>query len=151
MIKDETRRGRPRKDENWSHELLSERSERYFSKCDSRVKEVLTKEGIVQMANPAPYSIEGLCCYLDVSRDTFTDWLKMPDDIGDAARRAYLQILANQVESGIDGKSAALTQFILKNTAPQYYQDKSETQVGMDQSLSELFGGLGWKGKNLNN
>lgn len=150
MIRDETRRGRPRKHENWTPELFEERAERYFRRCDGRTKEVASADGVVEVADPAPYSVEGLCCYLGVSRETLEDWSGMPDDLGEACRAALLQVTANQVEGGLDGRqTASVVQFVLKNTDPRHYRDRQETEVAIGREAAGLFEALGWSRKSL--
>ena len=150
MIRDETRRGRPRKLENWTPELFDERAERYFRRCDKRTREVASADGVVEVADPAPYTIEGLCCYLGVSREALMGWAAMPDDLGEACRDALLQVMANQVEGGLDGKqTASVVQFVLKNTAPQHYRDRQETEVAIGREAAGLFEALGWSRKSL--
>lgn len=150
MIRDTEKRGRPRTKKEWTAELIYERAERYFKKCDGRMKETLTKDGVVPVANPEPYTIEGLCCFLDISRQKFDEWRSMPDDIGEAARSVMQQIVANIVAGGLDGsQSASLAQFVLKNALPEFYQDKNETEVSVSDDTAELFGVIKWREKNL--
>ena len=72
-----TKRGRPRLAKNWTAVLLAERSREYFDKCDARTKLACDKEGnLYDVPNPEPYSIEGLCVYLDITRREFDGWRK---------------------------------------------------------------------------
>ena len=134
------RRGRPRLLENWTAELLHERARGYFNKCDSRTKTEVTKDGVVVVPHPAPYSIEGLCVFLGILRHEFSQWRKRSDDLGRAANLVHQQIMANRVEGALDGnQNSSFAQFMLKNNAPEDYRDKVEVENTISQEAAGIF------------
>lgn len=133
------RRGRPRKAESWNAQLLQERSREYFDKCDGRTKVVQSKEGPVEVPWPEPYSIEGLCVYLDVPRWQFQKWRKQTDTLGKKAEMVHLRVMANRVCGALDGtQNSTFAQFMLKNNDAENYKEKVE----VESSVSEQVAGL---------
>ncbi len=122
--------GRPRKFDTWTAELLNERAREYFDKCDARTKTVVTKDGdLVDIPRPAPYSIEGLCVYLDITRHEFNAWRKQDTPLGQRAEKIHLKIAANRVEGALDGsQNSSFAQFMLKNNNPEDYRDRVEVE-----------------------
>lgn len=141
MVEKATRRGRPRKMESWSAALLADRAGRYFAKCDARTKRVPVKGmGLVVVEDPAPYSIEGLCDYLDITRDRFYAWRKKEDDLGDRARKIHNRITANRIEGALDGRqNSSFAQFLLKNNNPEDYREKVEVENSVSERTASLF------------
>lgn len=134
------RRGRPRKAENWTPSLLLARANEYFGKCDSRVKMTVTKEGLVPEPNPEPYSIEGLCVYLDITRDAFLQWRKKSDELGRRAEKIHQRIMANRVTGALDGtQNSSFAQFMLKNNAPESYREKVEVETDISERSAKMF------------
>ena len=135
--------GRPRKSESWTAALLNERAREYFDKCDSRTKTVVTKEGdVVDVPHPAPYSIEGLCVYLDVTRYEFDAWRKRDDDLGRRAEKIHLKITANRVTGALDGtQNSSFAQFMLKNNNPDAYRDRVEVENSVDDRVAGILEG----------
>jgi len=133
------RRGRPRSDGAWTAAKFNQRSREYFEKCDSRVRVAAVKDGIINVPAPAPYSIEGLCVYLDISRATFRQWRKLDNALGRAVNRAHLIITANRVEGALDGnQNASFAQFLLKNNDPEDYRDRIEVEGSVDPQTQSL-------------
>ena len=140
MDKEKKKSGRPRKAENWTAELLLERSSRYFAKCDSRRKPVLTKEGIDYIPDPEPYSIEGLCDYLDIARHEFYYWRKKDDALGLRAQKIHNKITANRITGALDGRqNASFAQFLLKNNNPEDYKEKVEVENTVSERAVSMF------------
>ena len=135
--------GRPRKCTSWTAELLNERAREYFDKCDARTKTVVTKDGdLVDVPNPAPYSIEGLCDYLDVTRSQFAAWRKKDDKLGIRAQKIHNKIAANRVEGALDGsQNASFAQFMLKNNNPEDYRDRVEVENTVDDRVAGILEG----------
>lgn len=134
------KRGRPRKTENWSAKLLQERAREYFDKCDSRTRAVMTKEGVEHEPWPEPYSIEGLCVYLDVTRGEFLRWRKREDELGRRAEKIHLTIAANRVTGALDGtQNSSFAQFMLKNNNPEAYRDKVEVETDISERSARMF------------
>ena len=132
--------GRPRKVETWTAEALAEAADKYFAKCDSRTKEVVTKEGVEVISNPAPYSIEGFCCFISVLRNEFYRWRKLEDDLGRQAELIHQMITANRMEGALDGtQNPAFAQFLLKNNNSEHYRDKIEVENSLAQETAGMF------------
>lgn len=140
MEGEKKRRGRPRLLENWTAELLYERSRGYFEKCDSRTKVEVTRDGAVVVPHPTPYSIEGLCVFLGILRREFDGWRKRSDDLGRAANLVHQQVMANRVEGALDGnQNSSFAQFMLKNNAPEDYRDKVEVENSISSESAGIF------------
>ena len=139
-MEDKKRPGRPRKDDHWSAEILLERSNRYFQKCDSRTKPVVTKDGVEYIPNPIPYSIEGLCDYLDITRRTFYNWRQRDDDLGLRAQKIHNKVTANRITGALDGtQNHAFAQFLLKNNNPEDYKEKIEVENSVAAEAVSMF------------
>ena len=133
--------GRPRKYENFTAELLNERANAYFRKCDSRTKIKVTKDGeVVQIPDPMPYSIEGLCSYLDILRSEFAAWRKQDSDLGRRANLIHQTITADRVTGALEGRqNSAFAQFMLKNNNPEEYRDKVDVEHSASSELASIF------------
>ena len=133
--------GRPRLAKNWTPELLNERAREYFDKCDARTRTEYDKEGCPYQAEaPEPYSIEGLCVYLDITRNDFAAWRKRNDALGERANKIHLKIMANRITGALDGKQhPSFAQFMLKNNAPEDYRDKVEVENTIDERAQKIF------------
>lgn len=131
--------GRPRLAENWTAELLNERAREYFDKCDSRRREEVVKGEIVEIASPEPYSIEGLCVYLDITRHEFEAWRKQSSPLGERAERIHLRITANRIAGALDGsQNSAFAQFMLKNNNAAEYRDRVEVESSVGSEVVGL-------------
>ena len=138
--KNQKKLGRPRKSDVWTAALLSERADRYFAKCDDRTREVMTKDGPVEMSRPEPYSIEGLCVYLDITRRQFDTWRHEDTEIGRRAQKLHLRIAANRVTGALDGtQNASFAQFMLKNNNPEDYREKVEVENTVSAEAAAMF------------
>ena len=137
--KSEKKLGRPRKLENWTPELLRERADRYFSKCDDHTKPAATKDGLIWIPDPIPYSIEGLCDYLAILRHEFYSWRKRKDDLGRTAELLHQKITANRIEGALMGKqNGSFAQFMLKNNNPEDYREKVEVQSTVSEEVQSI-------------
>lgn len=142
--------GRPRKVPNYTAEALAEAAEKYFKKCDSRTKVVMTKEGPERIPNPAPYSIEGFCTFISVLRDEFNSWRKHDDDLGRAAALIHQAITANRMEGALDGtQNPAFAQFLLKNNNSEHYKDKIELENPVAAEALSMFSEWSKKWKSM--
>jgi hypothetical protein len=152
MEQKKKRMGRPRLAKNWTPELLAERSREYFDKCDSRTRTRYDKEGNSYDEEwPEPYSIEGLCVYLDITRYEFDAWRKRPDELGKRAEKIHLRITANRITGALDGKqNASFAQFMLKNNASEHYKDKVEVENTVSEKAANMFNEWSAKWKSLN-
>lgn len=135
------KRGRPRLAKNWTAELLAERSREYFEKCDRRTKTKYDKDGNpYQVEAPEPYSIEGLCVYLDITRNEFAAWRKRGDALGERAEKIHLKITANRITGALDGdQNPAFAQFMLKNNVPEDYKEKVEVENTVSERAASMF------------
>ena len=107
-------------------EEMEESINNYFSECDNNTVEVYSKkqQEIVEMKMPIPYTIEGLCSVLDVTRKTLLNY-ENKDEFLHTIKKAKKDILRNQVEAGLIGTANnAMTMFLLKNNHD--YVDKKE-------------------------
>ena len=134
------KRGRPRKLETWTSQLLADKAAEYFKKCNSRTKEVATKDGIAFITDPEPYSVEGLCSYCQILRSEFYSWRKRDDDLGRRANLIHQTITANRISGALDGsQNSAFAQFMLKNNNSEDYRDKVEVDHGVSGELVSIF------------
>ena len=133
--------GRPRKIGNWTAALLNERAREYFSKCDARTKLVPVKDGgLVEVPNPAPYTIEGLCDYLDITRRQFAAWRKKDDALGIRAQKIHNKITDNRVTGALDGsQNSSFAMFMLKNNNPEDYKEKVEVENTVSEQAASMF------------
>ena len=132
--------GRPRKPTNWTAETLAAAAEKYFKKCDGRIKQVLTRDGIETLPNPAPYSIEGFCSFIGVLRKDFSSWRKREDDLAYQSELIHQMITANRMEGALDGtQHASFAQFLLKNNNPEDYREKIEVENTVAAETMSMF------------
>ena len=133
--------GRPRNSDSWTAALLNERAREYFDKCDSRTKVEYVKDvGAIDLPNPAPYTIEGLCDYLDITRHQFRGWMKKDDALGLRAQKIHNRIVANRVTGALDGtQNSSFAMFMLKNNAPEDYKDKVEVENTISEQAASMF------------
>lgn len=141
MNKDRKKIGRPRKAENWTASLLNERAREYFDRCESRTKLVpVPKVGTVSVPDPAPYSIEGLCDYLDITRHEFYAWRQKDDALGIRAKKIHNKITANRITGALDGRqNASFAQFLLKNNNSDDYREKVEVENTVSEQAAAMF------------
>ena len=134
--------GRPRNSDSWTAALLTERAREYFDKCDARTKLVVGKDGPVEVPHPAPYSIEGLCDYLDITRGQFYAWRKKSDALGVRAEKIHNKITANRVTGALDGtQNSSFAQFLLKNNNSEDYKEKVEVENAVSEQVAGILEG----------
>lgn len=123
------KRGRPRKKESWTAPLLWSRAREYFAKCDNRTKEVVSADGVVQMANPAPYTVQGLCNHLKIGCKTFYYWRTGKSALAEQAQLIHQMITDNRITGALDGvQSSSFAKFLLINDNKEEYRDKVEIE-----------------------
>jgi len=110
--------GRPKKFETVQE--LQALIEEYFTWCDGRIEQVLTKDGeLIDNHNPRPYTVEGLAVYLDMDRHTLHHA---------TIKKAKPRVLQNLQERALDGKNnAAVTIFNLQNNFMFRERDYDDT------------------------
>jgi hypothetical protein len=130
-------------------EDLQEDIDSYFEECDSHTREMFVKSmgEVVEMPWPKPYTIEGLCEYLDCDRKTLLNYGKQEgyEEFFHAIKRAKNKIQRDKVERGLSGQSnSSVTIFDLKNN--HGYTDSSEIDLKSSdgsmsppQNLKELY------------
>ncbi len=119
--------GRPRK--FTSPEDMQSAIDGYFQKCDNRVKEVYikSKQEIIEIKSPIPYTIEGLCSALGIERQTLLNYEKEKgyEDFFDTVKSAKQKVQQNTVERALEGdNNSAVSIFVMKNNFG--YSDKQE-------------------------
>ena len=140
MRQSEKKRGRPKKVENFSAADLHDKAKAYFTLCDNRRKEVLTAKGdVVSVADPRPYSIEGLCCYMNILRRDFDRWCKLDNSLGRAALMVRQMITADRIDGAACGRqNPSFAQFMLKNNASENYKDKVEIENSVTSETADM-------------
>ena len=120
--------GKPKKFK--SPKDLQQRLEEYFLACDNCTVEKYRAGKVINVIEPSPYTIEGVCGVLDCDRKTLLNYEKNPKykeyfHILDCAKR---RIRENWVKYGISGKyNSNFTKFILYNNSD--YVETSETDI----------------------
>ncbi len=118
---------RPRKIKTASD--LRERAERYFAVCDSHEEERFFESGPKTVKAPLPYTVEGLCNALKITRRDWNNYCHREDALGVAAQMTAQRISENRVVGGLTGKqNANLVKFLLSNNDPDNYQEKQEVK-----------------------
>lgn len=131
--------GRPRKEDSWTVEHLEAEAGKYFKRCDSHTKIVPSKDGPIEIPDPIPYTIEGLCNYLGILRQTFFNWRKSDGPLSFAANFLHQKITADRVEGALMGRqNGPFAQFLLKNTNPDEYRDKVELESNVAEDVKSI-------------
>ena len=137
----------------WSADVLQDRAAKYFEKCDSRVKTDVDKDGnVLTVPDPRPYTIEGLCCYLKVTRRTFLKWIKEGGELGERAELIREEIIANRVEGALEGRlNAGFARFTLFNQDPENFKEKVNVENSFSPEASAVLQSWmhGWERKTL--
>ena len=141
--------GRPRKETNWTAEILRARANEYFLACDRRTEPRLLKTGEVAFApSPRPYTVEGLCADLEIPCETFATWRVGGGRLGETAELIFQRIVANRVEGALSGKqNGSVATFLLKNMNPKNYRDRVELEANLSDDAKDLIEGWmdAWK------
>lgn len=142
-LKEVKRLGRPREKNTWTSELLNDRAREYFNKCDNRVRKVVRGNEVIEVSDPAPYVIHGLCNYLDISTPTFYRWRLgegCSESVRDKAISLHQRITDNRISGALDGRqNSAFAKFLLTNDNADEYRDKVEIETGMSEEVRSLF------------
>lgn len=89
-------------------EEMQKKIDEYFEKCDNNTKTIFTKEGLtVEVKNPKPYTIEGLCMVLGCTRPTLLNYEKKEgyEPYFNTIKDAKMKVQLNKVERGLMGES----------------------------------------------
>lgn len=136
--------GRPRKIKTAAE--FKESAVKYFKKCDSHMETRYTEDGEPYEVNdPLPYTVEGLCNAIGVSRFVLSSWEKQKNAFGEAVVMVKQRITENRVVGGLRGRqNAGLVKFLLTNNDAANYRDKQEIEhtghVQLEGLLAELDG-----------
>lgn len=101
--------------------------EEYFDFCDNRIQQVYSKkaDGVIEVINPAPYTMSGLAYYLHMDRDSLLRYSKKAEFYGTV--KAARDRVALDVENRLmEGGNAAGAIFNLKNNFN--WKDKTEVE-----------------------
>lgn len=125
--------GKPKKWE--TVEGLEDDIQSYFDECNANTREMFVKSmgELVEVPWPKPYTIEGLCEYLECDRKTLINYSKEDgyEEYFHAIKKAKNKIQRDKVERGLSGQSnSSVTIFDLKNN--HGYRDSSELDVTTD-------------------
>lgn len=87
----------------------------YFSWCDNRIQQVYSpkSESVIEVINPAPYTMSGLASHLGVDRDTILNYGKT--DLFFGTIKAAREKVHADVETRLMEKNATGAIFNLKN------------------------------------
>lgn len=104
----------------------------YFQSCDNKTRKVYVKsqQEIQEIVDPIPYSIEGLCNVLDITRQTLLNYENEfgYEEFFDIVKKAKSKVLQNLVERGLYGDApTAFSIFLMKNNYG--YTDKTEQEI----------------------
>lgn len=106
---------------------LEDAIEEYFDFCDNRIQQVYDKKSgeVIEIINPAPYTMSGLAYYLHVDRDTILNYSKKTKFFGTI--KAARDRVALDVENRLmEGGNAVGAIFNLKNNFG--WRDKREEE-----------------------
>lgn len=101
--------------------------EEYFDWCDNRVQQVYSKksDGVIEVNNPAPYTITGLARRIGMTRETLLRYQEK-DTFSDTIKEAKLRV-QEDVENRLMETAPTGAIFNLKNNFG--YVDRQETDL----------------------
>lgn len=99
----------------------------YFDYCNNRIQQVYSpkQDDVIEVLDPAPYGVEGLAAFLDITRKTLSEYEKL-QQFRNTIKKAKQKIAAD-VESRLMGKNPTGAIFNLKNNFG--WSDKTETDI----------------------
>ena len=131
------KRGRPR--DYKSVDDMSKKIDEYFMECDKRMVDVVSKLGtVVKVNKQRPYTISGLCLYLDLSRKVLLEYQNREDreEFRNTITRAKMKIENDVSEGALDGRyDGRVAQFNLKNNFSDTWRDKKEIDVAASVTI----------------
>jgi len=117
---------------------LIKKIEEYFAKCDENTRVRYDKDGEpYQIDAPIPYSIEGICNVLGLTRQSWheTYKVKFPDTFAWASERVTQQ----RIEGAMMGDfNPIFAKFLLLNNDSVNYREKQEIEHSADKGLLGL-------------
>lgn len=116
-------------------EELEKKINEYFDYCDNRVQQVYSpkSDGVIEVINPAPYTMSGLASHLGVDRKTLLNYSKN-DEYFPTIKAAREKVHAD-VETRLMEKNATGAIFNLKNN----FDWKDQTQQDINHSGNVSF------------
>lgn len=118
--------GRPRSFNN-PDEMLNKIYE-FLEKQTNRTAEVAVKDGVREVAYPAPITIEGFCAFAGITKTTFYDYARRPKF--KAIAQQFKQIVESYfVEQCVEGKPGNKADFVLKNAFGDEWKDKKDVEL----------------------
>jgi len=122
--------GKPRKFK--TKDLLLDKINKYFAYCDRNTENKIDKEGVFKkVSRPIPYTIIGMCDFLEIHRDTFNEWIRHDKTYGytDILKKARQKIEKNTLEGAMMGRwKESFSMFILKTHYG--YKDNHNINIG---------------------
>lgn len=111
-------------------EELQAAIDEYFAWCDNRVQKVYSakNDGVVEIYDPAPYTMSGLGRRIGLSRQALSEYKKR-DDYGDAVVEARNRV-HEDVETRLMEKNAVGAKFNLINNFG--WKEKTENEQKID-------------------
>ena len=122
---------RPKGTQKLSKEQFEDLSTRYFNDC---------------LSNQKKPNIAGLCVFLDISRDTFYEYVK---HYPDTTKRIYNKIETEWVQR-LDDMGATGAIFYLKNAFRELYKDRHEQDITSGGKPLPLFDYVSTRNNNSN-
>jgi len=117
--------GRPLK---YTKEAFDKKVDEYFKMCDN------TTIGIGDKITSKPYTITGLCLYLDISRETFNNYEAIPEFL-DTIKKAKNKIENYVEEMSLNGLlNPTVSIFNLKNNFG--WKDKTEIDSNVNANIN---------------
>jgi len=113
---------------------LYKKIEDYFNHCKEETANNFAN-GVKMIKAP---SISGMCIFLNISRQTFYNYLKKPEyaNIQGVIQNAILQLEDFYVSMGFSGSKFA--EFMLRNTFSEHYQEKQVVEHKDTQSMPSV-------------
>jgi len=144
MTKEKNKGGRPLKFKNPAE--LEDKIKEYFDRCDEWKMVTKIQNGVkLSMNTPFPYTVEGLCVYLDIDRKTLLayqwerEWSPNNDtEFLHTVNKAKEKILQNLKERALMWENnAAVSIFNLKNNYG--YKDQNQTELSWPEGTNPFW------------
>lgn len=110
----------------------------FLDKCDRRIKEVVAKDGSVNMVGaPAPTTIEDFCAFAGITKTTFYDYGRKKEfkELIEGFKQIVEAYWVRQCAEGNKGNKA---DFILKNAFGDWWKDNKDVDVTLGGELKVM-------------
>ena len=113
---------------------MQKKIDEYFDFCDNRIQQVYSakSDGVIEIVNPAPYTMSGLALSLDMDRKSLLNYSKK-EQFFPTIKRAK-QKVHSDVETRLMEKNAVGAIFNLKNN----FGWKDKTEMELSGSLTDM-------------